>query len=372
MIILHKKFFQRLFFILFYPLLLMIQSLLYFVLFIRHLLYDSNILRTHRFNKVYVICVGNLNFGGSGKTPLTDFLINLLKHQYKIAVLSRGYGRKTKGFKLVNIHDDYNLCGDEPVMYKFKHPELIVAVCENRVNGIKQLLHLFPHLQIIILDDAFQHRPIKAHLNILVTEYSRPFFEDQLFPLGTLRDLKQRANRADILIISKTPKNADEAELQKKLHQAKQYFKKDIFFNSIEYTSLYSINSENIIQPYKELSHYNCILVTGIANPQPLSDFIKEYSNYFYHLKFPDHHAYTNDDFDLIKKIYIEWNSKYANTIIVTTEKDAMRLKTFAKKHFNLPIFIAPIQLYFLNHQEFEQKILNYVRANTTNHSIHT
>lgn len=357
--------------IILYPLLCLIAALIYIILRIRHFLYDVRILKSYQFSNIITICVGNLNLGGSGKTPLTNFLIDLLKNQYKIAVLSRGYGRKTKGFKVVQINDDYLQTGDEPLMYKLNHPEIIVAVCEDRVQGVKKLLELYPDLQIILLDDAFQHRKIKAHINILVSEFSNPFFKDQLFPLGQLRDLKYRVKEADILVISKTPENIDESERQSLTHQIQSYFQKDIFFSKIEYTHFYSLYSHQNINPYKELSQYNCILVTGIANPSPLAIFIKEYAQHFYHLKYPDHHAFTQKDFELIKTLYLEWQKKYPPVIIITTEKDAMRLKTFADAHFNLPIFIAPIQIQFFNSSLFENKILNYVRTNSTNSQLH-
>ncbi|MCX7729306.1 MAG: tetraacyldisaccharide 4'-kinase, partial [Bacteroidia bacterium] len=322
---------------------------------------------------ILIICVGNLNFGGSGKTPLTNYLIELLKTRYKIAVLSRGYGRKTKGFRIVQVNDNFIECGDEPLMYKLKHPDIIVAVCENRVEGVRQLLHLYPDLQIILLDDAFQHRKIKADFNILVSDFSLPFYKDQLFPLGSLRDLKSRVTAADMLIYTKTPDNTDNSIVQQVVHQTKTYFSKDIFFSGIEYAHVYSINTLQKINPYTELSKYNCILVTGIANPSPLAVFIKEYAQHFYHLSFPDHHAFTDKDWDLIKNIYTEWQKKYPPVIIITTEKDAMRLKIFTSSHSNLPIFVAPISLQFINHSKiFSQQILNYVRTHPTISASHS
>lgn len=366
-----KNYITKYIYILFYPFLYIISQLLNIIISLRHFLYDKNILSSYHFNNVFTICIGNLNLGGSGKTPLTNFLINLLKNQFKVAVLSRGYGRETKRFKVVQINDDYTQVGDEPLMYKLKHPEIIVAVCEDRVQGIKELLQLYPDIQIILLDDAFQHRKIKADINIVVSEYSRPFFRDKLFPLGQLRDLKYRVKDADLLVISKTPEIIEESDKEKFLKAIKPYFQKDIYFSKIEYEHFYSLISSQKINPIKELSQYNCILVTGIANPLPLAIFIKEYAQHFYHLKYPDHHAFTQKDFELIKTLYLEWQKKYPPVIIITTEKDAMRLKTFADAHFNLPIFIAPIQIQFFNSSLFENKILNYVRTNSTNSPLH-
>lgn len=351
-----------------YPLLYVLSGLFFIVLSIRHFLYDKKIFSSYHFDNLITISVGNLNFGGSGKTPLTNYLIELLKDRYKIAVLSRGYGRYTRGFRLVQIIDTYKDCGDEPLMYKLKHPETIVAVCENRVDGIKALLNIFPEIQIVILDDAFQHRKIKADLNILITEYTTPFFKDRLFPLGKLRDIKSRAKAADLLVISKTPENTTLLSQQKIVKQVEKYFDKEIYFSYIEYTNMYSINTHHKINPYKDLAQYSCILVTGIANPEPLSVFIKEYARHFYHLKFPDHHVFTEHDLDLIKTLYKEWQSKHTSIILVTTEKDAMRLNPFIRKYFNLPLYIAPIRLCFFNHltTNFDEKLLNSIRKKNT------
>lgn len=359
-------------YVLLYPLLFLLSKLVWLILSVRHFLYDKNILHSKHFSEVITICIGNLNFGGSGKTPLTNYLINLLKPSYKIAVLSRGYGRKTKGFRIVQTNDDYFHCGDEPLMYKYKHPDILVAVCENRAEGIQKILQHSPDVQIILLDDAFQHRRLKADINILVTEYTKPFFKDNLFPLGKLRDLKHRAFHSDMLIVSKTPENTADSEREIFLSQAKTYYSKDIFFSKIEYADFYEMHSSQTLVPHKDLSKYNCILITGIANPAPLANFIKEYANHFYHLNYPDHYVFTQKDFELIKNMFLEWQKHYPPVILVTTEKDAVRLKNISTAHFNLPIFIAPIQLHFFETNNFENKILNYVRTNSTNRQLHS
>lgn len=366
----NKKY--RLLYFLLYPILWIIQIIFSVILHIRHLLYDAKILKSYRFDNIYTICIGNLNLGGTGKTPLTNYLIHLLKPHYKIAVLSRGYGRKTKGFRIVQINDNYTICGDEPLMYKLNHPDAIVAVCEDRVQGIKELQKLYPDIQILILDDAFQHRKIQAHTNILLTTYHCPFPKDQLFPLGNLRDLKNRSQYADIIVISKTPEHIDE-KIQEKFLKNFPLTPDKIYFSSIEYDDFYALHYPQTIKPHKELSNYNCILVTGIANPEPLALFIKEYARHFYHLAFPDHHDFSEKDIQLIKSVYQEWQQHHPPAIIITTEKDIMRLKPYTTTYFNLPIFVAPIKISFQNSSNtFNQKILNYVRTNLSNKPLHT
>jgi tetraacyldisaccharide 4'-kinase len=355
--------------VLLYPLLAILSILFSIILFVRHFLYDKKILKSYSFENVLVICIGNLNFGGSGKSPFTNYLIELLKHKYKIAVLSRGYGRKSKGFRLVEINNHFSEVGDEPLMYKLKHPEITVAVCEDRVFGIQQILNQYPSTQIILLDDAFQHRKVKAHLNILLTEFSKPFYKDYLFPLGKLRDLKSSCHRAEWIIVSKVPENTDEEQINHLSEKIKHYYKKEVFFNSIEYQNFYSLFSpEHKINIYKELAHYNCILITGIANPLPLATFIKEYAQHFYHLKYPDHYNFSEKDIDLILELFKSWQEKHPPAILVTTEKDAVRLKTLLNSYSNLPIFVAPIQLNFEKYSpSFNSKLLTYVATNSRN-----
>ncbi len=365
---------NRVLYFVFYPLLYFISNLLVLAIRLRHWLYDKNILKSYHFSNILTICIGNLNFGGSGKTPLTNYIVQLLKSQYKIAVLSRGYRRKTKGFRLVDIKDDYTLCGDEPLMYKIKYPEIIVAVCEDRVEGIRILLQQYPDIKIIILDDAFQHRRIKADINILVTDYSKPFFNDKVFPLGKLRDIKESIKRANIVVVSKVPENTDAREIMRISNQIKSFFNGEIYFSSIEYQNLYSLfDPAQTIYIHRELSHYNCILVTGIANSLPLATFIKEYARHFYHFKYPDHHSFSQNDVDLIINVFKVWQEKHSPVIIITTEKDAVRLKPIIQSkisdtYFNLPIFVAPIQFSFKDiSSSFSKNIIDYVRSHSKN-----
>lgn len=343
------------------------------MLYFRHFLYDTGILKSYQFSNVYTICIGNLNFGGTGKSPMTNYLIQLLKPQYKIAVLSRGYGRKSKGFQWINQNGDYLQYGDEPLMYKTKFPDLNVAVCENRVKGIHKIMETFPDTQIILLDDAFQHRRLKAHFNILLTDYSLPFYKDEIFPAGQLRDLKTSVKRADIVVFTKTPESISTDEFEKRKQEIRKYAEKDVFFCGLKYENFYHLfDSSKSLDWLNDLDKHNVILVTGIANPVPIARLLKEYSKHFFHLQYPDHYAFSKEDIEIILAVLKEWQEKHPPVILVTTEKDAIRLKPFFTSHVNLPIFVAPIDIHFFNDTLlFNQKILEHVRTNSTNSTIH-
>ena len=224
-------------------LLLPISLIYHIVLTIRHKLYDWHILRTTRFEKP-LICVGNLNLGGTGKTPHTEYLINVLKDHYRVATLSRGYGRKTKGFKRAETTSTYEDLGDEPLQYFKKFPEIQVAVDEDRVNGVRKLLMSNNASEIILLDDAFQHRSIKAGLNILLTEYQHLYCDDLLFPAGTLRDVKSAARRANLIVVSKSPKELKEAEKQQIINKLKPSTEQKVYFSYLEYAPLQPLNEK--------------------------------------------------------------------------------------------------------------------------------
>lgn len=345
-----------------------------FILYTRHFLYDKNLFRSHQFSNVYTICIGNLNLGGTGKSPMTNYLIQVLKPHFKIAVLSRGYGRKTKGFQWVHQNGSYLEYGDEPLMYKTKYRDVNVAVCENRVKGIQKIMETFPDTQIILLDDAFQHRRLKAHFNIVLTEYAHPFYEDDVFPAGKLRDLKSSIQRADIIVFTKTPEHIDINAFEKRKQEVRKYAEKEVFFSGIEYQKFYHLfDVQKTLDWWKDLDKHNVILVTGIANPTPLAQLLKEYSAHFFHLQYPDHYVYTNSDIEIILSVLKEWQEKHPPVILVTTEKDAVRLKPFFNHHTNLPIFVAPIDIHFFKDtQHFNQKILEHVRTNSTNCTIHS
>ncbi len=321
---------------------------------IRNFLYDKNILSTTNF-EVPIINVGNLSLGGSGKTPQIEYLIRLLKNDYKIAVISRGYKRKTKGFIVADNTATPKSIGDEPYQIYKKFKDITIAVGENRAIAIRKVLDNFSP-DVILLDDAFQHRRVKAGLNLLLTPYSRPFYHDFVFPSGHLRESRKNAKRADIVIVTKSPKTLESAKKTTVISRIHEYVKCPVFFSNIEYSKVISgqQNSINI----EDLTSFNILLITGIANPEPLYSFLSEKNINFESLKFADHHHFSNADIKSIKQKFA--GIKAEKKLILTTEKDYVRLAP----HFNNDLYYLPIQTQIAENVLFNKKILDYVRGN--------
>ena len=342
-------------------LLLPISFLYHIVLTIRHKLYDWKLLKTTRFENP-VICVGNLNLGGTGKTPHTEYLINLLKGTFRVATLSRGYGRKTKGFQLADAQSTCEDLGDEPLQYHRKYPEIAVGVDEDRVEGVTHLLWE-QVVEVVLLDDAFQHRKIKAGLNILLTEFQHLYIDDFLFPAGTLRDVKSAAKRADMIVVSKSPKDLDEttkatiiAKLKPKTHQ-------QVFFSTLEYGHFTPMNpAAGCLNAETAPS---ALLFCGIAHPKPLIDKLKTQFKNLEVVTFSDHHAYTEHDIRRILERYGQLAGE--QKIIVTTEKDAARLTNspYLCQFETTPLYVLPVSMRFHEEEKFNEEILNYVRKNS-------
>ncbi|MEX0996171.1 MAG: tetraacyldisaccharide 4'-kinase [Flavobacteriaceae bacterium] len=308
---------------------------------LRNYMYNKGCLEITAFD-VPVICVGNLNVGGTGKSPMIEYLISILKKEHKVAVLSRGYKRKSKGFQFVEKHHTVEEVGDEPLQFKLKYPDVIVAVDANRRNGINILKE---KASVILLDDAFQHRKVKPFYTILLTSYSDLYVNDLLLPAGNLRESKAGAKRANCIVVTKCPENLAYAEQQQIQFDLNLELHQHIYFSAIAYAS--------VIQGVKETKHIEYLtekifkLVTGIANPKPLVDYLTEMKLNFEHLEFADHHAFTEDEIAALD----------SETIILTTEKDFMRLKDKIK---TAALFYLPISVSFLNKEEgFIKRIKN-------------
>lgn len=340
-------------------------SLIYsFVLFLRHKLYDWHILKSKSFD-IPNICVGNLNLGGTGKTPHIEYLVRLLSEKYRIAVLSRGYGRKTKGYVLANdSHNHYDI-GDEPMQYFKKFNDIKVAVDENRCKGIEKLLKENQPPQIILLDDAYQHRKIKPGLNILLTDYYNLYSNDHLVPAGNLRDIRKAAKRADIIVVSKSPnvltpyyKKDVEDSLKPLPHQK-------IFYSYIEYQEFVPFNKASQEVNIKETK--TILLFCGIANTYSLEDYLKRKYNTITKVQFNDHHSYSEKDMDMVIEKYNDIIGK--NKAIVTTEKDAMRLinSSLSDKFSDIPIFTIPIKVKFHKEDDFNKEIIDYINNSLMN-----
>ena len=346
------------------------------MLLLRNKLYDFGILPSTKFH-VPIISVGNLCVGGTGKTPHIEYLIRLLTPEFSIATLSRGYGRKTKGFILSDEQSSAADIGDEPLQFKSNYPEVPIAVDEKRVRGVKKLLEHFPSLETILLDDAFQHRAIKPGLSIILTDFSKLYKKDFVVPSGTLREFSFGAKRADIIIVTKCPEVLLPIEKKRLLSEIKPLPHQHVYFSFIKYGEFLSLHSE-AINPFSKAyyleHHYSAVLLTGIANTQPLEYYLKDKLKNIVPVKFPDHHAFTINDLSTVKKIFD--NIATANKIILTTEKDAMRLKAseFSDILNHMPVFYMPIEIDFYEQEknEFNQTILNYVRTNKKYSSIHS
>ncbi len=352
----------------FLKILLLPFSLLYhWVTKFRNHLYDIDYKKSFQFDTM-VLSVGNLSVGGTGKSPMVEYLIRLLADENKITTLSRGYGRKTRGFRLANEDDNAATLGDEPFQFYTKYKQKInVAVGEERALAIPQILFEIPDNQMIILDDAYQHRTVIPNLSILLTDFSTPFFNDNLLPSGRLREAKSGANRADIIVVTKCPHDLSKEAQQELSEKIMTYAKKGtpIFFSGIKY-----LPPKNIRESDASVFSKNVLLVSGIANAAPLEEYVKSNFNLCAHLDFADHHNYGVKDLQQIKNKFavIDCEEK----VVLTTEKDAMRLsdEAFKSELAGLPIFYLPIQTYFLKNGDiFDANVLQVVnnKAKTVN-----
>jgi tetraacyldisaccharide 4'-kinase len=333
-------------------------SILYgLVIHLRNWLFDKKILGSTSFN-LPVICVGNLTAGGTGKSPMVEFLVKRLKGKVTVAVLSRGYKRKTKGYALADKQTTALDIGDEPMQFHLKFPEVTIAVGEERVVAIPQLLHDRPLTKCILLDDAFQHRQVRAGLNILLTDFNNLFTRDWFLPTGDLRDEKKSYRRADVIVVTKCERSLSEEESREVAGEIRPLPGQSVFFSSIEYGDPYHIISR-IARPVTEF--VEVLLVCGIANPAPLKKFLDVHSRTYYEMTYQDHHIYSIDD---LKNIIRRFNQLPAhNKIILTTEKDAVRLVKFEQELRNLPFYVIPIESRFLfnDEQRFTDLIVKFI-----------
>ncbi len=354
------------------PVLLPLSLIYGFIVFIRNRLFDYKIFKSTHFN-FPVISVGNITVGGTGKTPHIEYLVELLKSEFNVATLSRGYKRKTKGFILSTKESSASDIGDEPCQIKQKFPDINVAVDADRTNGIKKLKELVSDLDVILLDDAYQHRKVSSGLNILLIDYSRPIDKDFILPFGNLREQASEKRRANIILITKSPKDLKPIDRRIIFNKLESFPFQHVFFTTFDYGEILPVfgsiknNNEN-----SNFIDYSILLLTGIANPKPLKDHITEnISKKIEELEYSDHYDFKESDFKKIKQKF--GNIDADKKIIITTEKDAMRLQKFSNIANDLKdsFFYIPIQVQFLNNRtdNFNQQILDYVRKNK-NHSF--
>lgn len=313
---------------------------------VRNVLYDERVLPSYTVN-VPTIAIGNLAVGGTGKTPMTEYLIRLLSSNYKIAVLSRGYGRKTNGFRLASADDTAKTIGDEPMLIHTHFPEIPVAVCADRVQGIKKLETLIPGLQCVILDDAYQHRKLRAGFYILLTSYDNLYVHDHILPRGTLRDLPAESVRANAVVVTKCPNTMQPIDRRIVSNSLRLATYQQLYYSSIGYASLDIASTP--------------LLVAGIANPEPLLHHLQQRFPKTELLAFADHRDFTKQDIQYILRKATDYE------YVVTTEKDYMRflqhpdlLEVLADK-----LHVLPIQTDFgVDKDAFDRQILLYVSEN--------
>lgn len=337
------------------------------IMAVRNWLFDNKILKEEEYD-IPIVGVGNLTVGGTGKTPHVEYIVRNLASDYKIAVLSRGYKRKTKGFVLANSKSTPELIGDEPLQIYQKFSSVAtVAVCENRRKGIKELMRLFPDLQLIVLDDAFQHRWVKPKVSVLLTDYNRPFYKDHILPLGRLRESPRQVNRADMVVVTKCPSDllpinfriaAKDLDLMK--------FQK-LFFTRYNYDEIKPVFPD---QAGEEVTlnglggEDGVLLVTGIAHPRY---FVRYFRDYPFKVKvdhFPDHHDFSRSDIMKIKEMYTALQGR--RKLIVTTEKDAVRMshnpyfpQELKAATYYLPISVTPVS--GIDNSDFIEELRNAI-----------
>ncbi|MBO9586059.1 MAG: tetraacyldisaccharide 4'-kinase [Flavobacterium sp.] len=321
-----------------------------FITSVRNFLFDKGVLKSTSFD-LPVIAVGNLSVGGTGKTPQIEYLIRLLSDEYKVATLSRGYKRKSEGFVLADENSNAEILGDEPFQFHQKFPNVMVAVDANRTNGIQQLLSQKVKPEIILLDDAYQHRKVKAGFYILLTSYGDLYADDFMLPTGNLRESRSGAERASIVVVTKCPKILTEEEQAEIRIKLKLKSSQQVFFSFIDYDIFIYGKNEKIA--VSEIKSESKLLLAGIAKPKPFFDYLKNESDEC--LTFPDHHHFSDADLDTIR-------NKANGRKMITTEKDYVRLKD---SELIDQLYYLPIKSSFINHQQdFDATILEYVKKN--------
>jgi len=294
------------------------------------------------------ILIGNLSVGGTGKTPMVEYLVNKIKTKLKIATLSRGYGRKTNGFIKAEPGILPSEIGDEPFQIFEKYgKEVSVFVGEKRVDALNKIVSLFPKNELVILDDAFQHRYVKADLNILLTTFIQPFSSDFLLPMGRLRESRAGAKRADLIVVTKCPETDFDLEKMELKNRIRKYnTSAPILFSSISYGKPFPLTNEVSFSP-------NVILLSGIANDFQLKEYVSNNFELMEVLKYPDHHEYNEADLKKIKQVFLKYSEQ--NPVIITTEKDAVKVKSNSPAGFleEIPIFVLPIQVKFSQEDEW-------------------
>jgi tetraacyldisaccharide 4'-kinase len=339
-------------------------ALLYgLIIWVRNKLYDKKVYNTVEFD-LPVIAIGNLTVGGTGKTPHIEYLIELLKENYHVATLSRGYGRKSRGYITVAPQLRADQVGDEPRQLKLRHPESQVVVCENRELAVPQILMEDPRTDVILMDDAFQHRAIEPGMSVLLTDFSHLYTRDYILPMGRLREPQSSAQRANVIIVTKCPSDLTDQQRQSVIQELAPLDHQKVFFSFMRYFSPYeTFAPQNRVPLHKNI---DVLLLAGIANPDELAEFLRKIVRSVSLRKYADHHRFDRYDLEDVRETYN--NMEASNKIILTTEKDAMRLHQHREWIIrnNMPLYSLPVKTEFFPQDEerFHELVVNYVEQN--------
>jgi tetraacyldisaccharide 4'-kinase len=338
---------------------------------LRNFLYDHGILSSAVF-PVPLICVGNITVGGTGKTPHTEYLVDLLGKNFKVATLSRGYKRKTNDFRIASLDTTVSEIGDEPMQIFRKFPKTLVTVDKKRVDGVRRILDIASDTEVIILDDAFQHRSLTPGLSILLSDFERPITKDHMLPYGNLREYKSNMRRADIILITKCPKNLNAIQRRLIVKEIGKAPYQNLYFTSLSYKAPLPVFNNEKEESYFDLTKCTgcgIVLITGIANPKPLKEYLQKFFGEITELIYPDHYTYKDKDIAAITDAFNALRSP--SRFLMTTEKDAVRLREFTniEEHVRSVMFYVPVGITFLNDdkEEFDKLIIDYVRKNKQN-----
>ena len=345
------------------------------VIWIRNTLYDNGLFKATGFN-IPVLSVGNITVGGTGKTPHVEYLVDLLTGEYRVATLSRGYRRNTRDFRVASESSTAREIGDEPLQIKRRFPQAVVAVDRKRVNGISEIMKLTPTAEVIILDDAYQHRSIRPGFSILLIDYHRPIDRDQLLPAGMLREPARNRNRANMILVTRSPERIKPIELREYVNRMDLCIGQHLFFTTIRYDNLVPVYEDC---PARDAAWYKAnaggvLILSGIANPRAIRQYARSISTQISELTFPDHHRYKRKDLDRINMRFAELVQHWKEVLVLTTEKDAVKLRDLdPDPAVRKAMHAVRIRVHFLNDDKdnFDQQIKRYVTSNKRSSILH-
>ena len=338
------------------------------VVHIRHKLFDLKILRSEEFD-IPVVCIGNLTVGGTGQTPVAELLIERFSEHYRVGVLSRGYRRKTKGFVLSTPTSSARTIGDEPRQMKLKYPSVPVAVCEKRAEGIRLLRKAHPEIELIILDDAFQHRYVEPWVNILLMDYNNPVYRDRLLPWGRLRDTRNQIHRANFVLVTKCPDDLNPLDMRIVINSLGLFPYQSLYFTRMRQGEITPLFADRAVGKVREGDPV--IAMSGIANPVPLLENLRKRFDVVAELTFDDHHTYRLSDMRRLEALF----AAYPDAVVLTTEKDAVKLTNRKKvpEAVQQRLYYVPIHVSFVadSESEFLRQLELYVRTNQKYSLLH-